>query len=89
MDFGDYPEGNFLFMTNEGDSISKYLSDYLDFVQKNFIATYTFNSNVCQFPPPPAVLDDVVDEQAGMFLLEPCCWENGKRVFTSSFFSPP
>ena len=76
--FGDYPQGILTFKTNEGEFISKYLSDYLDFIQKTRMATQTFNVEICKYPP----------TEDNFFISETntvCCWENGKRVFTSSF----
>ena len=78
IDCGDYPEGIFTFKTIEGEIISKYLSDYLDFIQKTVMATQTFNVQICQYPP----------SENNFFISELtnfCTWENGKRVFTSSF----
>eukprot|EP01119_Soliformovum_irregulare_P014991 TRINITY_DN4169_c0_g1_i1.p1 TRINITY_DN4169_c0_g1~~TRINITY_DN4169_c0_g1_i1.p1 ORF type:complete len:889 (-),score=215.13 TRINITY_DN4169_c0_g1_i1:222-2888(-) len=76
LDFGDYEQGQFWFEA-EGDIISKYLSDYFDFIQRNFMATQTFNNELCKYPPQPEVKYLLSDHH--------CCWENGKRVFTSTF----
>jgi len=81
LEFGDYEEGCFTFSTTEGEAISKYLSDYLDFIQKTVMATQTFNTDICTYPPQ--------NQDMNFFLLESnyvCCWENGKRVFTSAFW---
>jgi hypothetical protein len=78
LNFGDHPQGIVTFKTSEGDFISKYLSDYLDFIQKTRMATQTFNVEICKYPP----------TEDNFFVAESnslCCWENGKRVFTSSF----
>lgn len=78
LDFGDYDEGWFVFSTPEGEAISRYLSDYLDFRQKNLMGTQSFNTDICKFPPAP-------DNFFLSTMNTMCCWENGKRVFTSSF----
>eukprot|EP01114_Cavostelium_apophysatum_P019200 TRINITY_DN6120_c0_g1_i3.p1 TRINITY_DN6120_c0_g1~~TRINITY_DN6120_c0_g1_i3.p1 ORF type:complete len:211 (+),score=71.64 TRINITY_DN6120_c0_g1_i3:230-862(+) len=87
LDFGDYSEGCFVFAAalepegNGGLTISKYLSDYLDFIQKAVMATQTFNTSISHYPPQ--------NPETNFFLLETnsvCCWENGKRVFTSTFW---
>eukprot|EP01117_Protostelium_nocturnum_P005741 TRINITY_DN206_c0_g2_i1.p1 TRINITY_DN206_c0_g2~~TRINITY_DN206_c0_g2_i1.p1 ORF type:complete len:980 (+),score=360.30 TRINITY_DN206_c0_g2_i1:1404-4343(+) len=78
LDFGDHPEGSFLFETLEGGVISKYLSDYVDFIQKTWMATQTFNPQIFKYPP---------EEFNGLRFADSFCWENGKRVFTSSFFT--
>lgn len=67
-----------MFETTEGMVISNYLSDYVDFVQKNWMSTQTFNPQIFKYPP---------EEFNGLCFAEPFCWENGKRVFTSSFFT--
>jgi len=80
LDFGIYEEGYFVFSTTEGETLSKYLSDYFDFIQKTFMVTHTFNTEICKYPPE--------DPSTNFFLMQSTavyCWENGKRVFTSSF----
>jgi len=37
LDFGDYEEGEFSFYAPEGDAISQYLSDYIDFIQTKIL----------------------------------------------------
>ncbi|PRP77561.1 actin binding protein [Planoprotostelium fungivorum] len=78
LDFGDHVQGTMMFETTEGMVISNYLSDYVDFVQKNWMSTQTFNPQIFKYPP---------EEFNGLCFAEPFCWENGKRVFTSSFFT--
>lgn len=39
LDFGDYEEGCFSFYTTEGDAISQYLSDYIDFIQAKIVGS--------------------------------------------------
>eukprot|EP01113_Clastostelium_recurvatum_P003589 TRINITY_DN1156_c0_g1_i1.p1 TRINITY_DN1156_c0_g1~~TRINITY_DN1156_c0_g1_i1.p1 ORF type:complete len:1044 (+),score=272.67 TRINITY_DN1156_c0_g1_i1:98-3229(+) len=48
LDFGDYEEGVFSFFTPQGESISQYLSDYIDFIQAKIVATQTFSESDLQ-----------------------------------------
>jgi len=78
FDFGDYPHGCFYFESEEAESISKFLSDYLDFKQKKLIECETFNTDLCEYPPSP---DNILLKDNYKVL----CWENGNRVFSSFF----
>lgn len=39
LDFGDYEEGCLSFFTTDGESISQYLADYIDFIQTKLVGT--------------------------------------------------
>jgi len=39
LDFGDYPEGCFTFHSAEGEEISHYLLDYIDFIQTKMVGS--------------------------------------------------
>jgi len=39
LDFGDYEEGHLNFFTNDGEAISQYLADYIDFIQTKLVGT--------------------------------------------------
>jgi hypothetical protein len=39
LDFGDYEEGCLSFVTNDGEAISQYLADYIDFIQTKLVGS--------------------------------------------------
>jgi len=39
LDFGDYEEGCLSFYTNDGEAISQYLADYIDFIQTKLVGS--------------------------------------------------
>jgi len=39
LDFGDYEEGCFTFFTTDGEAISQYISDYIDFIHTKIVGS--------------------------------------------------